>query len=284
MAERGDELEELLEATWSARDRRFGTRERCVEAALTTLFLLGAVLLLLALPADWRPDPLLIALVLAYTAASMVLYPLGVGDIIPTEPFLVVMFAVAPAPAVPLLVWVGLLLRRLIQGIVGHRHPERLLLAGGDAAHALGPAVLFVLLGYTFAGDAPWPLWIAALGAQLVFDSLSATIREGLVHRVRPDLQLPLIAQVAALDGALMPLGLLAAASLDEFRLAPLALLPLIGLLAFTARDRAERTSRLNLRFHALHRERHRLQVAVKRIGEAFASQLDMDALLEITT
>jgi diguanylate cyclase (GGDEF)-like protein len=284
LAEREDELEVLLEATWSGRDRRFDARERAVEAGLTTLFLLGAGLLMLALPAGWRPDPLLIVLIVAYSAASMVLYPLGVGDIIPTEPFLVMMFAIAPAPVVPLLVWVGLLLRRLVQGIAGHRHPERLLLAGGDAAHALGPAVLFVGLGYVYAGQTPWPLWIAALFAQLLFDSLSAGVREGLVHRVKPELQLPILAQVAALDGALLPLGLLGAAAIDESRLAPLALLPLIGLLAFTARDRSERTSRLSARFHALERERHRLQVAVKRIGEAFASQLDMDALLEITT
>src|SRR3954451_18293454 len=115
MAERGEELEGLLEATWSGRDRRFGSRERLVEAGLTALFLVGAVLLLITMPAGWQPDPLLIVLVVAYAAASMVLYPLGVGDIIPPEPFLVLLFALAPSPAVPLLVWTALLLRRLVQ-------------------------------------------------------------------------------------------------------------------------------------------------------------------------
>src|SRR3954471_14509993 len=114
MAEGGDDLEDLLEATWDGRSRRFAPRERRVEASLTTLFLLGAGLLLIAVPGDWRPDPLLIALVFAYAAASLVVYPLGVGDIVPTQPLLVVMFAFAPVACVPLLVWLGLSLGRLL--------------------------------------------------------------------------------------------------------------------------------------------------------------------------
>jgi diguanylate cyclase (GGDEF)-like protein len=284
MTQPHEDLEDLLEATWVGRDRRFPARERLVEAGLTALFLLTACLLLTALPASWRPDAALVPLVLAYTAASLVDYPLGVADIVPTQPFLVAMFAFAPVPAVPLLIWLALLLGRIQQSARGQRHPERLLLSGGDAIHALGPALLFIFAGFAHASDAPWYLWVAAFFAQLLFDCVGATLREWSAFQVKPQLQLRLICQVAALDAALLPLGILAVASLDDIPVAPLALLPLVGLLAFTARDRAERTSKLSTRFHALQSERRRLQVAVKRIGEAFASNLDLDALLEITT
>jgi diguanylate cyclase (GGDEF)-like protein len=284
MTQPNDHLEELLESTWSGRGRRFEARERRVETALTALFLLSTALLLTALHASWRPAPVLILLVAAYTAASLVDYPLGVADIVPTQPFLVVLFAFAPAPVVPLLVFTGLAVGRLVHTARGHRHPERVLCSGGDAAHSLGPALLFVLAGYDYAGDAPWELWVGAFLVQLLFDCGFATLRDWVLFRVRPQLQLRLICQVAVLDAALLPLGLLGSMSIDEVPLAPFGLVPLVGLLAFTARDRADRTSRLSSRFHALEKERHRLQVAVKRIGEAFASNLDLDALLDITT
>jgi diguanylate cyclase (GGDEF)-like protein len=283
MAQPHDDLEELLESTWSGRGRRFASHERRVESGLTAVFLLGAGALLTTMPASWRPDALLIAFVVAYAAASLVSYPLGVSDIVPTQPFLVVLFAFAPAAAVPLLVFAGLALGRLVHVARGHRHPERLLLSGGDAVHSLGPALVFAAAGFPYAKDAPWELWAAAFLAQLLFDSGSATLRDWFVFRVKPQLQLRLLGQVAALDSALVPLGLLAV-MVGDVPYAPFGLLPLVGLLAFTARDRAERTSRLSSRFHALQNERHRLQVAVKRIGEAFASNLDLDALLDITT
>ena len=280
------ELEELLEATWAGRDRRLGARERRFEGGLSAAFLLGAALLALgAAPAGWHPGLLLIALVAAYAAASLVLYPLGVADLVPTQPFLVIMFALAPAAVVPLLVWAGLALGRLVQTARGQRHAERMLLSGGDAIHALGPALVFVALGHLDAAEAAWPVWIAAFVAQVLLDNVAATLREGVVHRVRPQLQVPILAQVAALDAALLPVGIFAVLALDEARsLVAVGLLPLVGLLAYTARDRAERTSRLSTRLQALQRERRRLQVAVQRIGEAFASNLDLDALLEITT
>ncbi|MEA2462315.1 MAG: hypothetical protein QOJ98_62 [Acidobacteriota bacterium] len=284
MAAMQEDLEELLESTWSGRDRRFDAHERRVEAGLTVLFLVSAAILLLALPTAWQPSPTVIAMVLAYSAASYVIYPLGVAEIVPTQPFLVALFALAPAPVVPLLVFAAVLLRRALQAARGERHVERLLLTGGDAVHALGPATLFVFTGFADARDAPWPLWIAAFLAQLVFDNASATVREWFVFKVRPELQLRLMCHVAVLDAALLPLGLLAVASSGNATLAPFGLVPLVGLLAFTARDRTDRTRRLSLRFNALQDERRRMRVAIKRIGEAFASNLDLDALLEITT
>ena len=57
---------------------------------------------------------------------------------------------------------------------------------------------------------------------------------------------------------------------------APAAVLPLAALLT---RGRARR---LRHRLHALEHERRRVHVAVRRIGDAFAPDLDLDALVEI--
>ena len=65
---------------------------------------------------------------------------------------------------------------------------------------------------------------------------------------------------------------------------APLALCPLVLLLANMARERERRIASAHDRLQALERERHRLRVAVRRIGDAFASNLDLDALLQIVT
>ena len=61
-------------------------------------------------------------------------------------------------------------------------------------------------------------------------------------------------------------------------------MLGVAAVLAVLARDRNQRIDQAHARLEALHRERSRLQIAVYRIGDAFASKLDLDALLTITT
>ena len=58
--------------------------------------------------------------------------------------------------------------------------------------------------------------------------------------------------------------------------------LPLGALLLVLARDRSARIEQANQRLELVRRERSRLQSAVQRLGDAFASKLDLDALLDI--
>jgi diguanylate cyclase (GGDEF)-like protein len=58
---------------------------------------------------------------------------------------------------------------------------------------------------------------------------------------------------------------------------------PLVALLALLVRERESRLAQAQARLDALQRERGRLRVAVRRIGEAFGTRLDLDALLGVT-
>jgi diguanylate cyclase (GGDEF)-like protein len=157
-------------------------------------------------------------------------------------------------------------------------------LSGGNAIYTLGPALVLVATGHHDPNGAPWPIVVLAFAAQLAFDLGSGTGREWLASGVRPDLQLRVQAQVWAVDAALTPLGLLAALGATLVPAAPLALLPLVLLLAHMARDRERRIASAHERLEALERERLRLREAVRRIGDAFASNLDLDGLLQILT
>ena len=81
----------------------------------------------------------------------------------------------------------------------------------------------------------------------------------------------------------LLPAGVAAAYAIPALPAAPLLLLGITLLLFALARDRDIRIARAHARLAALQRERRRLRIAVQRIGEAFASTLDTEALLTIT-
>src|SRR3954468_4939191 len=119
-----DELADLLEGSYGQRDRQLPRRELVFEVGLSVLFLAAAAGLalstglngLLALPA--------LAVVAGYSVATRVAYPLGAGNLLPTPPFLVALFAVAPFGLVPLLVFGGLLLGTLVEALAGRTRLE----------------------------------------------------------------------------------------------------------------------------------------------------------------
>ena len=63
---------------------------------------------------------------------------------------------------------------------------------------------------------------------------------------------------------------------------AVLLVLPLAALLMLLARDRHARIEQAQSRLQLAIRERSRLQSAVRRMGDAFAAKLDLDALVDI--
>ena len=146
--------------------------------------------------------------------------------------------------------------------------------------------ILLTATGYTDATQAPWLILTAAFLAQCVAELVSSIVRDWFVSGIRPRIQILVSLQVWALDAALTPVGIMAVATahFTSLNWVPLTLLPLIALVAHSARDRAKRIEQMRIRLEALHRERERLQVAVKRIGDAFGSKLDLDALTNILT
>src|SRR4029079_15245576 len=97
-----------------------------------------------------------------------------------------------------------------------------------------------------------------------------------------PTLQVRVFAVVWVVDACLAPIGVLAATVAQTDDVAVLMVLPLAGLLGLLARDRRDRIAQAQHRLEVAVRERSRLQSAVRRMGDALAAKLDLDALVDI--
>ena len=282
-AETADRAEELLEETWSQRNRSVRGRELRVELMVSAVFFAALAALLAFAPDAGSPHAAAGALVVAYAIAARIEFPVGAGIVVPTEIFLIPMFVVAPAQLVPGMVFAGLLLGALGSAALGRTDLDRIVYCAGDAFHALGPALVLVVFADGTLTGADAPTLLLAFAAQFAFD-LTSSAFSSLVLRIRAGVQLRVMAQVWLVDGALAPFGLLAAAVASDHPWAALAPLPVLGLLVVMARDRRHRIARAHDRLVALEHERLRLRGAIERVGDAFASSLDIDALLEIVT
>jgi hypothetical protein len=248
---------DLVEASWALRGRPMERRERGIEAAVTLLFAAVATLLCLLAPGGWQPDAGIAVLVAAYALAARVKFPIGLAATLPTQLFLVPLFCAAPAAVVPLLVAGALTMGHVLAFVAGRGRLDRITCVGGDALHAVGPAAVITLAG-TEAMNAPAWVLVLALVAQFPVDLISGMVREHLISGVAPTLQALVQVRVYAADLALAPVGLTAARTTDGPAHAALALLPLLGLLAYAARDRNHRISTAHERLKALETERAR--------------------------
>ena len=91
-----------------------------------------------------------------------------------------------------------------------------------------------------------------------------------------------MLAHVVLVDACLAPIGFLAGLAASRHAAAVLLVLPLAALLMLLARDRHARIEQAQSRLELAIRERSRLQSAVRRMGDAFAAKLDLDALVDI--
>ena len=182
----------------------------------------------------------------------------------------------------PPLVAGGYVLARLSDWARGAGAGQRVLFSVADAWYSLGPAVVLVLAGSPALGLGDWKLIAAALACGLVVDAAAATLREAACRGIAPQLQVKVVALVWIVDASLAPVGALAAVAGRGHAGAALAVLPLAGLLMVMARDRNVRIAESHRRLELAIRERGRLQSAVRRMGDAFAARLDLDALVDI--
>jgi diguanylate cyclase (GGDEF)-like protein len=274
--------QELLESSWGDRGRAVRGRELRLELVMTAVFGLAVVALLVAAGELTAPDPIAALLVLAYAVAARAEFPIGSGHMVPTQLFLIPLFAVAPVALVPALVYAGLAVGLLGEVALRRSRADRLAYCGGDAMHALGPAVVLTV----FAGGDPFTasaaVLLLAFAAQLTLDFVSSSVHDRLVFGTKPELHVRVVLQVWAVDAVLTPIGLLAAESAQENVWAVLAPVPLVALLSAMSADRSRRIAQAWERLEALNRERHRREAAVQRVGEALASNLDLAGLLEL--
>jgi diguanylate cyclase (GGDEF)-like protein len=273
--------DELLEASWTDRDRAVRGRELRLEIGMTVLFAAGLAALLLLGPVE-APHPIVAVVVLAYAVAARTDFEIGSGHVVPTQVFLVPLFVLAPATLVPALVFVGLAVGLLGEVALGRSRLDRLAYCGGDSIHALGPALVFTLLASGHAASAAPLVILLAFVAQLAFDFASSSLHDRLVFGTRPEIHVRVLLQVWSVDAALAPIGVATAELALHKPWLALAPLPLVGLLTAMAADRSRRITSAHARLEALRVERRRREAAVLRVGDALASNLDLDALLEL--
>src|SRR4051794_31537607 len=272
----------LLEESWDRRTRRLPRRELVTEIAFALGFVVAAGGLLVLDGATTGFDLATAAVLVGlYAILAGVEFPVGAGNVLPTQLVLIPMLMLAPPGAVPLLVAAGLLLARLSDWIRGRGSFERLVFSVPDAWHAVGPALVLLLAGAPEVGLAELPLLALAFVSCCLFDVGCAILRERASRGVAPTLQLHVFALVWAVDACLAPIGFLAAVVAQLNIFAILLVLPLAGLLLLMAGDRRKRIEQAQHRLEIAVRERTRLQAAVRRMGDAFAARLDLDALLD---
>jgi diguanylate cyclase (GGDEF)-like protein len=263
---------------WRPYDARSLTRrELRIELLAASSVVAVAVALPLLFDGERALDPwVALALIASYALASRVHLYLGAGSAVPTQLVLVPMLFLLPPAVVPACVALALVAADAVD------RPQRILASLGDAWHAVGAAVVFALAGAPEPELASAGVLALAFAAQCATDLLTATARESLGRGIAPSVQLRVLGNVYLIDACLTPVGLLIAMACAGRPFALLLALPLLGLLAVLAADRRARMREAGARLDELTAEHERLDRAVHRIGEAFASKLDRAALADI--
>src|SRR5204862_7885959 len=118
---------------------------------------------------------------------------------------------------------------------------DRSILRFVNSWHAVGPALVLVAAGQPAPTLRHVPVYAAALAAQFVFDFGSTALRDRLGLGVSPLSLLRFMVWIWAFDSALTPIALLAALGSSGHPALVVFTLPLIGLLAYFARERQVR-------------------------------------------
>jgi len=220
--------------------RRPDRRDRRATLVLGALFLAAAGALAAILPPE-RPFPwaLAAAVAAAYIVVSRVEFEIGPATVVPTQIVFVPMVFLLPLRTVPFVAAACYVLGAVVDRIRGEAHLERCLLGLTSAWFSLGPVLVLGLAGVDKPAWSDWPLYVAALGAQFLFDFLASAGRGLLAFGERPTAQILSLASAALLDVALAPVGLVAAVvSASGHGFAFALCLPVVGLMAVFARER----------------------------------------------
>jgi HD-GYP domain-containing protein (c-di-GMP phosphodiesterase class II) len=237
-----DEGDSLIEERRARAATPLARRDSLITSASAMLFLAAAGLLQVAYPSERHPSvALLVLLVVGYALASKVEFEVGIGSAIPTQLVFVPMLFLLPPAMVPLCVALGLLAGNASEYLRGREHPERALVVVASSWHAFGAALVVAVAGEPDASWSVWPVLLAAVGAQFVFDFAGSAARAWFAFGIPATAHVRLMAWVYGVDLALTPVALLTAMVSKDQPLALLVVLPLLALLAFLAQERRRR-------------------------------------------
>jgi HD-GYP domain-containing protein (c-di-GMP phosphodiesterase class II) len=232
----------LIEQSREIAGRHLGGRDRLASLALGSAFIAAASALAIFVGSGrslgvWT----LVLFVSSYAVASRIDFEIGTGSAVPTQLVLVPMLALLPVQYVPLCVLAGLLLGGLPDYARGRVPVDRSLLRFVNSWHAIGPALVLIAAGQPAPTPRNLPLYGLALVAQFGFDFASTALRDRLGLGVSPRNLLRFMAWIWAVDSALTPIAVLVALGCRPHPWLIIFSLPLIGLLAYFARERQVR-------------------------------------------
>jgi len=232
----------LIERSRERVSTPLGDRDRLASLLIGGSFL--AVSVALAVVVDSSREvgiSTVLVFVVSYALATRVDFEIGTGSAVPTQLLLVPMLALLPVQYVPLCVLAGLLLGGLPEYVRGRVPIDRSVLRFVNSWHAVGPALVLVAAGQPAPTLRHLPIYGLALGAQFAFDFGSTALRDRLGLGVSPLSLLRFMVWIWAVDLALTPIALLAALGSSAHPTLVVFTLPLIGLLAYFAREREVR-------------------------------------------
>jgi HD-GYP domain-containing protein (c-di-GMP phosphodiesterase class II) len=229
--------------------QRESESKHLARTGVTGLLAAGFVAVALAfllLPAQ-RPLSLvaLASALAAYALTSRVEVEFPGFVAIPTEAIFVVMWFVLPLRILPLAICGGMLLGRLPDVVRRRMPPDRLALPIASCWYSVGPAFVLYLAG---AHEPRWrdaPFYLAAIGAQFVFDFVTTFVLTRAVVPLSVRAHLSSAALVYGFDLVLAPLGLLAAFPAYRDPAALLLLLPMVLIVARVGREREEKNDKV---------------------------------------
>jgi HD-GYP domain-containing protein (c-di-GMP phosphodiesterase class II) len=219
-----------------------GDRDRLASLLLAVPFLVVSVALtMLAHSSRQAGLWMFVVFIGSYALASRIEFEIGTGSAVPTQLVLIPMLVLLPVQDVPLCVLVGLLLGSLPDYARGRVPVDRSVLRFVNSWHAVGPALVLIAAGQP--APTPWNLGIYALAlvAQFVFDFGSTALRDRLGLGVSPFSLVRFMVWIWAVDLALTPIAILAALGAQADPWLVIFTLPLMGLLAYFARERQVR-------------------------------------------
>ena len=215
-------------------------------------FLVFALAALAWIPPQRDLDVLVCALlVVGYALASHVRIPLhGVGSAPAVQLMFVPMLFLAPLNLVPLLVLAGELGYEAVAAAMGQGRPRRAVLSIGNSWYALGPVAILVAAGHNTFDWSHWPLYMAAVAAQIAINAAAGYARTRLAEGAPPPLA-DVLGVPALIDVTLAVPALTAVAVASDAPVA--AALTLLALLAVARGVSSEHSGRLAARHHATH-------------------------------
>jgi putative nucleotidyltransferase with HDIG domain len=235
--------QDLLAETLDRDARALSRRERWTEAIVAGAFL-AAVAGLIAVRPPHAFNLLTAALcVLALAVATRVRFHVASGFTVPTQLGFVPLLFVVPVAIAPLAVALALALARLPEVVRGQAAPGRLVHALGNSWFAVGPAVVLAAFGVD-AWRAAIGVLALALVAQFAVDFLVSSARDAIQSGTNLREQLR-ETWIYGVDAALSPVALALAVYVHERPLAALAVLPLLAVFGFFARERRARLDSL---------------------------------------